>query len=239
MRIASPTRLARGAVLSLSLLLATTALTATVGAQPASAQAQRDIVETAMAAGSFSTLAQALQAGGLVDTLKGPGPFTVFAPTDAAFGKVPQQDLNQTLQNQQLLRSVLTYHVTAGRLNAAELAQRGQVASVQGGALSVGQGPAVNGVRIVQADIAASNGVIHVIDTVLTPPGAGTMAGMAPAPSAQGAGMGQGAGQPGTLPRAGLADTLSTPIALALFGLAVLGLGGLLLVRRPAATRTR
>ena len=233
MRIICPTRFVRGTILSLALLVATAALTATFGVQPASAQPQRDIVETAMAAGQFNTLAQALQAGNLVDTLKGPGPFTVFAPNDAAFSKVPQQNLNQTLQNQQLLRSVLTYHVTAGRLNAAELAQRGQVPSVQGGALQIGAGPTVNGVRIVQADIPASNGVIHVIDTVLTPPGAGTMAGMAPAPGAQ------GMGQPATLPQSGVADTLSTPIALGLFGLAVLGLGGLLLLRRPAAARGR
>ncbi len=227
----------RGAVRAFSVVGAL-ALSIGVFAAPAatvSAQAQRDIVDTAVAAGSFGTLASALQAGNLVDTLKGPGPFTVFAPSDAAFQKVPQDALNQTLQNQQLLRSVLTYHVTAGRMSAADLAQRGQVPSVQGGVLQIGQGPAVNGVRIVQADIQASNGVIHVIDTVLTPPGAGNMAGMAPAPSAQGAGM----GQPGTLPRSGVADTASSPLALGLFGLAVLALGGFFVLRRPAAGRAR
>jgi uncharacterized surface protein with fasciclin (FAS1) repeats len=224
MRIVSPSRAVRGAVLSLSLLLATTALTASFSVPSASAQAQRDIVETAVAAGQFNTLAQALQAGGLVDTLKGPGPFTVFAPNDAAFGKVPQANLGQTLQNQQLLRSVLTYHVTAGRLSAADLASRQQVASVQGGPLMFMTGPArVNGANIVAADIQASNGVIHVIDTVLTPPGAGVMAGMAPAPA------------PGQMPRTGYADSETIPLALALLGLATLAMGGLFLMRRSAA----
>ena len=227
MRIVPPSRLVRGAVLSLSLLLATAALTGPVSTPAASAQAQRDIVETAMAAGQFGTLARALQAGGLVDTLKGPGPFTVFAPNDAAFSKVPAENLNQTLQNQQLLRSVLTYHVTAGRLSAADLASRQQVPSVQGGLLTfMTNPPRVNGVNIVQADIQASNGVIHVIDTVLTPPGAGVMAGMAPAPA------------PATRPRTGDADGPATPVLAGLLGLALLALGGLSFgLRRPAGRR--
>ncbi len=236
MRFVSPTRLVRGVAISFSLLLATAAMTATVGTRPAEAQAPRDIVDTAVAAGQFGTLAKALGAGNLVDTLKGPGPFTVFAPTDAAFAKVPADALNQTLANQQLLRSVLTYHVTGGKLTAADLASRGQVASVQGGALTISTqgGAKVNGVSIVQADIQASNGIIHVIDTVLTPPGAGNMAGMAPAPSAMGPGM-----QPGALPTAGDADVTSLPMTLAMFGAALLALGAFFVYGRPLVNRSR
>jgi uncharacterized surface protein with fasciclin (FAS1) repeats len=219
----------------LSALAAALALSLGVFAAPAavptaSAQ-QQNIVQLAQGNPQLSTLVRAVQAANLVDTLSGPGPFTVFAPNDAAFQKVPADALNQTLQNQQMLRSVLTYHVAAGRLTAAELAQRGSVSSVQGGPLNIGAGPAVAGVRILQADVAASNGIVHVIETVLTPPGAGTMAGMAPAPSAQ------GAGQPGTLPRTGVADLTAAPLALAGFGLAVLALGALLFSRRPSAAR--
>lgn len=243
MRILSPTRLLRGAALSFSLLIATTALTASVDTRPVEAQAQRDIVDTAVAAGQFGTLAKALQAGNLVDTLKGPGPFTVFAPNDAAFNKVPSDNLNQTLQNQELLRSVLTYHVAPGRLTAAELTSRGSVPSVQGGTLTITTqgGAKVNGANIVATDIQASNGIIHVIDTVLTPPGAGEMAGMAPAPSAMGGGMQQGmqqGTQPGALPRAGEADETSLPLGLALFG-SVLAALGALVVLRPATNRVR
>ncbi|MFN8632976.1 MAG: fasciclin domain-containing protein [Chloroflexota bacterium] len=186
MRFALPTRLLRGAAMAFSLALATTTLTATFETTPAQAQMQpqMDIVDTAVAAGQFTTLAKALEAGGLVETLKGPGPFTVFAPTDEAFAKVPAADLSQTLQNVDLLRSVLTYHVTAGSMSWAELAMKGQLPTVQGGLVNFnGQdGPKVNGVNVVMSDIKASNGTIHVIDVVLTPPGAGVMNGMAPAP---------------------------------------------------------
>ena len=201
-------------------------------AVPTASAQQQNIVQLAQGNPQLSTLVRAVQAANLVDTLSGPGPFTVFAPNDAAFQKVPADALNQTLQDQPMLRSVLTYHVTAGRLTAAELAQRGSVPSVQGGPLNIGAGPSVNGVRIVQADVAASNGIVHVIETVLTPPGAGNMAGMAPAP-----GMGGQMGQPGQLPRSGVADVTAAPLALAGFGLAVLALGALLFSRRPSAAR--
>jgi transforming growth factor-beta-induced protein len=235
MRIIPPTKVVRGAIVSLSLVLATAALTTSLDVRPASAQ-QQNIVQLAQGNPQLSTLVRAVQAANLVDTLSGPGPFTVFAPNDAAFQKVPADALNQTLQDQPMLRSVLTYHVTAGRLTAAELAQRGSVPSVQGGPLNIGAGPSVNGVRIVQADVAASNGIVHVIETVLTPPGAGNMAGMAPAPG-MGGQMGGQMGQPGQLPRSGVADVTAAPLALAGFGLAVLALGALLFSRRPSAAR--
>ncbi|MFN8632975.1 MAG: fasciclin domain-containing protein [Chloroflexota bacterium] len=230
-------RFTRFAALSLSLLLAATALTVTFDTKPAEAQAQKDIVDTAVAAGQFTTLAKALQAGNLVDTLKGPGPFTVFAPTDAAFAKVPAADLNNTLGNQQLLRSVLTYHVAAGKMTAADLAAKMQVPSVQGGLLNITTqgGPKVNGVNIVQTDIQASNGIIHVIDVVLTPPGAGVMNGMAPAPSASGMPMQQS--MPGQLPRAGEADTTALPIGIGLLGLLMVALGGTALFARASSRR--
>jgi uncharacterized surface protein with fasciclin (FAS1) repeats len=178
--------LLRGAALAFSLALAATTLTATFETKPAEAQAQpqMDIVDTAVADGHFTTLAKALEIGGLVETLKGPGPFTVFAPTDEAFAKVPAADFNQTVQNVDLLRSVLTYHVTAGNLSWADLTMKGQLPTVQGGLVyfATQDGPKVNGVNVVLSDIKASNGTIHVIDVVLTPPGAGVMNGMAPAP---------------------------------------------------------
>jgi transforming growth factor-beta-induced protein len=237
MRIVPPIKVVRGAIVSLALVLATAALTTSLDVRPVSAQ-QQNIVQLAQGNPQLSTLVRAVQAANLVDTLSGPGPFTVFAPNDAAFQKVPADALNQTLQDQPMLRSVLTYHVTAGRLTAAELAQRGSVPSVQGGPLNIGAGPSVNGVRIVQADVAASNGIVHVIETVLTPPGAGTMAGMAPAPG-MGGQMGGQMGQPGQLPRSGVADVTAAPLALAGFGLAVLALGALLFSRRPASGRAR
>jgi uncharacterized surface protein with fasciclin (FAS1) repeats len=130
----------------------------------------KDIVETAVAAGSFKTLATALQAAGLVDTLKGKGPFTVFAPTDAAFAKIPKADLDALLKDKAKLTAVLTYHVLPGAVMAKDV-KAGNVKTVQGGMLSLGTtgGVTVNNAKVVQADIVASNGVIHVIDTVVLP----------------------------------------------------------------------
>jgi len=135
-----------------------------------SAQA-RDIVDTAVAAGNFSTLVTALRAAGLVDTLKGPGPFTVFAPTDAAFAKIPRAQLDALLADRSRLTQVLTFHVVPGRVMAADV-RPGEVTTVQGGRLTVataGGNVTVNGARVTATDIAASNGVIHVIDTVVMP----------------------------------------------------------------------
>jgi uncharacterized surface protein with fasciclin (FAS1) repeats len=130
----------------------------------------KDIVETAVAAGSFKTLATALQAAGLIDTLKGKGPFTVFAPTDAAFAKIPKADLDALLKDKAKLTAVLTYHVVPGAVMAKDV-KAGSVKTVQGGMLTIGTtgGVTVNNAKVVQADIVASNGVIHVIDTVVLP----------------------------------------------------------------------
>jgi len=134
-----------------------------------SAQA-KDIVDTAVAAGSFKTLATALTAAGLVDTLKGKGPFTVFAPTDEAFAKVPKADLDALLKDKAKLTSVLTYHVVAGKVMAADV-KAGKVKTVQGSELTVTtmSGVKVDNANVVKTDIVADNGVIHVIDSVVIP----------------------------------------------------------------------
>jgi uncharacterized surface protein with fasciclin (FAS1) repeats len=130
----------------------------------------KDIVETAAAAGSFNTLAAALQAAGLVDTLKGPGPFTVFAPTDAAFAKVPKADLDALLKDKAKLTAVLTYHVVPGTVMAKDV-KAGKVKTVQGSELTIGTigGVTVDGAKVTATDVVASNGVIHVIDSVVIP----------------------------------------------------------------------
>jgi uncharacterized surface protein with fasciclin (FAS1) repeats len=130
----------------------------------------KDIVDTAVAAGNFKTLATALQAAGLVDTLKGKGPFTVFAPTDEAFAKIPKADLDALLKDKAKLTAVLTYHVVPGKVMAKDV-KAGAVKTVQGGNLTVATtgGVTVNGAKVIKTDIEASNGVIHVIDTVVLP----------------------------------------------------------------------
>lgn len=134
-----------------------------------SAQA-KDIVDTAVGAGNFKTLATALGAAGLVDTLKGKGPFTVFAPTDAAFAKIPKADLDALLKDKAKLTAVLTYHVVAGKVMAADV-KAGKVKTVQGSELTVSTkgGVMVDNANVTATDIAADNGVIHVIDTVIMP----------------------------------------------------------------------
>lgn len=130
----------------------------------------KDIVDTAVAAGSFKTLATALGAAGLIDTLKGKGPFTVFAPTDEAFAKIPKADLDALLSDKAKLTAVLTYHVVAGKVMAADV-KAGAVKTVQGSDLTVTTegGVQVNGANVVKTDIGTDNGVIHVIDTVVMP----------------------------------------------------------------------
>ena len=142
------------------------ALTATTSM---AAMAQ-DIVDTAVKAGNFTTLVTAVKAAGLVDTLKGPGPFTVFAPTDAAFAKVPKATLDALLADKAALAKVLTYHVVPGKVMAADV-KAGMVKTVQGQELTLKTdgGGMVNNAKVVAADVAASNGVIHAIDTVLMP----------------------------------------------------------------------
>jgi uncharacterized surface protein with fasciclin (FAS1) repeats len=130
----------------------------------------KDIVDTAVAAGDFKTLATALQAAGLVETLKGKGPFTVFAPTDAAFAKVPKDQLDALLKDKAKLTAVLTYHVVSGKVMAADV-KAGKVKTVQGTELTVSTagGVMVDNAKVVKTDIVADNGVIHVIDTVVIP----------------------------------------------------------------------
>ena len=137
-------------------------------------QHNKDIVDTAVAAGSFKTLAKALQAADLVETLKGEGPFTVFAPTDEAFGKLPAGALNDLLkpENKQKLQRILTYHVVAGRVSSADVVKLRTAKAVSGDTIDItanGETVRVDNARVVKTDIGASNGVIHVIDTVIIP----------------------------------------------------------------------
>ena len=133
--------------------------------------AAQDIVDTAVGAGQFKTLVTAVKAAGLVDTLKGPGPFTVFAPTDAAFAKLPAGTVEGLLKDPAKLKSILTYHVVAGKVMAKDV-KTGDAKTVQGQTVALmaeGGKVSVNGANVVLADVAASNGVIHAIDTVILP----------------------------------------------------------------------
>lgn len=137
--------------------------------------AEKDLVDTAVEAGQFKTLAAALDAAGLVATLKGEGPFTVFAPTDDAFSKLPAGTVENLLkpENKQKLTEILTYHVVPGKVMAADVAGIDEAKSVNGKMIDIeveGASVKVNGAAVTAADIAASNGVIHVIDTVIMPP---------------------------------------------------------------------
>ena len=144
-------------------------LVAALAACAFSAQA-KDIIDTAAGAGDFKTLATALEKAGLVQTLRGPGPFTVFAPTDAAFAKVPKAQLDALLADKEKLAAVLTYHVVPGKVMASDV-KAGKVKTVQGSDLTVSTagGVKVDAANVVKTDIAADNGVIHVIDTVVMP----------------------------------------------------------------------
>ena len=139
------------------------------------APAKWDIVDTAVSNGSFKTLATALQAAGLVETLKGAGPFTVFAPTDAAFAKLPSGTLDGLLkpENKAKLTSILTYHVVSGKVNAADVIKMTSAKTIEGQSILIKVLPdgavMVDNAKVIQTDIACSNGVIHVIDTVLMP----------------------------------------------------------------------
>ncbi len=144
------------------------AMALTIGSVTASFAA--DIVEVAVSAGNFKTLVAAVQAAGLVDTLKSPGPFTVFAPTDAAFAKIPKAQLDALLKDKAALTKVLTYHVVAAKVPSSDV-KAGMVKTVEGQDLTVttNGGVMVNGAKVVAVDVMASNGVIHAIDTVLMP----------------------------------------------------------------------
>lgn len=156
--------------------LAVAALVATGLVGAASARdTQKDIVDTAVEAGQFGTLATALDAAGLVETLKGPGPFTVFAPTDDAFAKLPAGTLESLLkpENKDQLTAILTYHVVPGTVRAADVVKLDEAKTVNGEMLAVkvsGGTVMINDAKVTATDIAASNGVIHIIDTVVLPP---------------------------------------------------------------------
>jgi uncharacterized surface protein with fasciclin (FAS1) repeats len=130
-----------------------------------------NLVQTAVKAGTFQTLVKAVQAAGLVDTFSGPGPYTVFAPNDSAFAKLPAGTLEGLLKDIPKLKDVLTYHVVAGRHMAAEVAKQSSLKTVQGQSIEVDAtaGVRVGGATVIQPDIEADNGVIHVIDRVLLP----------------------------------------------------------------------
>lgn len=153
----------RTSILSLSAILMVAAIPARTN--------EKDIVDTAVAAGSFKTLVKLVKDAGLVETLKSEGPFTVLAPTDAAFAKVPKAVLKKLAGNKELLKSVLTYHVISGKVLSTDL-KEGSVATVQGEKVKINLhgGAFFNKSKVVKADIMTSNGVIHVIDSVLLPP---------------------------------------------------------------------
>ena len=149
-------------------------LAAAFAAPQASYAADKDIVDTAVGAGSFTTLVAAVQAAGLVDVLKGDGPFTVFAPTDAAFAALPEGTVESLLlpENKDQLVAILTYHVVPGVVMSPDIAGKTlDATTVQGGALAINatSGVMINDATVTTADVAASNGVIHVIDKVLLP----------------------------------------------------------------------
>jgi uncharacterized surface protein with fasciclin (FAS1) repeats len=141
---------------------------ATAGA----AEKPQDIVDTAVSAGSFKTLVTAVKAAGLVETLKGQGPFTVFAPTDEAFAKLPAGTVEKLLSDKELLAKILTYHVVPGKVMAADVVKLDEAKTVQGQTISIStkDGVKLNGsAKVIKADIPCTNGVIHVIDTVMLP----------------------------------------------------------------------
>ena len=150
------------------------AMTITAAANMGAAGADKNIVDTAVAAGSFKTLAKALEAADLVETLKGTGPFTVFAPTDEAFAKLPTGTLEALLkpENKPKLQRILTSHVVAGKVIAADVVKISSAKAVSGNTLTIASrdgSVTVDGAKVVKTDIAASNGVIHVIDSVILP----------------------------------------------------------------------
>ncbi|MEM6889026.1 MAG: fasciclin domain-containing protein [Pseudomonadota bacterium] len=157
----------RRTFISLSAAAALAGTTAFAGSQ------SKDIVDTAVSAGSFETLVAAVSAAGLVDTLKGDGPFTVFAPTDEAFAALPEGTVETLLlpENKDQLTAILTYHVVAGKVMSTDLSDGMTATTVQGGDLTVdlSDGVKINQASVVSADVETSNGVIHVVDTVILP----------------------------------------------------------------------
>lgn len=200
--------------------------------------ASANIVDTAAANGNFKTLLAAVEAAGLTSTLKGPGPFTVFAPTDAAFAALPAGTVDGLLKDPAKLKDILLYHVVSGQVLAADAAKLTEAKTVQGGTLPIvasGGSVTVGGAKVVTADVRASNGVIHVIDKVLIPPAAA-----APAATAAAATQPSQAATP-QAPRTGNSGIASEGGAsafwIAAFALTAVALP--LAARRLAATRVR
>ena len=161
--------------LGLASLAAAAALSISIGMSAPAQAAESDIVDTAVAAGSFKTLAAALSAADLVETLKGDGPFTVFAPTDEAFAKLPDGLVEDLLkpENKDKLTAILTYHVVPGAVMAADVVKLDEAKTVNGAMVDIevkGNAVMVDGAKVTATDVAASNGVIHIIDTVILPP---------------------------------------------------------------------
>ncbi|MEQ8786683.1 MAG: fasciclin domain-containing protein [Pirellulaceae bacterium] len=156
------------------LAITLTALAVLVSASATTSAAEKDIVDTAVSAKSFSTLVAAVKAAGLVETLKGKGPFTVFAPTDAAFAKLPEGTVENLLkpENKQKLIAVLTYHVVPGKVMASDVVKLSSAKTVQGSEVTISLsdgGVKVDDAKVVKTDIECANGVIHVIDSVILP----------------------------------------------------------------------
>lgn len=145
-----------------------------IGAVATSQRAeQKDIVDTAMAAGQFKTLVKLVQGAGLVDALRGKGPFTVFAPTDEAFAKLPKAQVDALLKDKEALRRVLLYHVVSGKVMSKDVVKLRSAKTLQGQTITIrvqGKTVRINDAKVVKADIECSNGVIHVIDKVILPP---------------------------------------------------------------------
>jgi uncharacterized surface protein with fasciclin (FAS1) repeats len=159
-------------ILSIVMLLAVVGSVA-VAAATARSTEQRTVVQTAVAAGQFKTLTKLLTRAGLVSALQQPGPFTVFAPTDAAFNKVPKSTLNALLHDKARLKAVLLYHVVSGKVTAADVVKLSSAKTLDGKAVRIrvsGSNVFVNSAKVTKPDVMASNGVIHVINRVLIPP---------------------------------------------------------------------
>ncbi len=166
----------RSRIISVAMIVAGLTCAGTMYRSVAADHSSKDIVDTAVGAGSFKTLVTAVKAADLVDTLKGDGPFTVFAPSDEAFAKIPKDKLEALLKDKKALAGVLTYHVVSGKVMAADVVKLTSAKTVQGKPviIAVKDGKVmVNGAKVVTTDIACKNGVIHVIDTVLMPPADG------------------------------------------------------------------
>ena len=203
-------------VVPLVLVMALLAISAVPALAAPPAQAEMDIVDTAIENGSFTTLVAAVEAAGLVDTLKGEGPFTVFAPTDDAFAALPEGTVEALLNDIPTLTDILLYHVVAGQVMAADVVNLDTADTVQGQPVTImvdGDKVMINDAQVIITDVETSNGVIHVIDAVLIPP----------------------AEEPATLPATGAEAPANSIMILVAVGLSALVLGAGLRLLRPAS----